>query len=217
MRGCRATWRRVTCWPSPRPVPIAARWRATTTRCPSRHSSPSTKVRAGCCCAGRPSTTFSLWTRDDRRYRPLEGGGRVEDVNEKPLKVALLGCGVVGSEVVRLLHAHRDDLAHRVGVPLDLAGVAVRRPPRSPDLPVDAALFTDDAASLGEQDDVDIVIEVIGGIEPARSLLVRVLERGASVVTANKALLAEDGATLPDAPRRGATDLYFEASVAGAI
>src|SRR4051812_42854648 len=133
------------------------------------------------------------------------------------LRVALLGCGVVGSEVVRLMHAHRDDLAHRVGAPLELVGVAVRRPQRTRDLPIDAALFTDDAAALVQQKDVDIVVEVIGGIEPARSLLVSALERGASVVTANKALLAEDGATLHDAARRGATDLYFEASVAGAI
>ncbi len=67
------------------------------------------------------------------------------------------------------------------------------------------------------RDDVDVVIEVIGGIEPARSLLLTALERGASVVTANKALLAEDGAALYDAARRGGTDLYCEASVAGAI
>ena len=85
------------------------------------------------------------------------------------------------------------------------------------DLPVEPALFTTDAAELVARPDVDLVIEVIGGIEPARSLLVTALERGASVVTANKALLAEDGATLYDAARRGGTDLYCEASVAGAI
>jgi homoserine dehydrogenase len=139
------------------------------------------------------------------------------DVREESLRVALLGCGVVGSEVVRLLHAHRDDLAHRVGAPLDLVGVAVRRPTRDRDLPVPAELFTADADALVARDDVDIVVEVIGGIEPARALLLAALERGASVVTANKALLAEDGATLYDAARRGGTDLYCEASVAGAI
>ena len=133
------------------------------------------------------------------------------------LKVALLGCGVVGSEVVRLLDAHREDLAHRVGAPLELVGVGVRRPQRDRDLPIDATLFTSDSAGLVARDDVDIVVEVIGGIEPARSLLLTALERGASVVTANKALLAEDGASLYDAARRGGTDLYCEASVAGAI
>jgi homoserine dehydrogenase len=135
----------------------------------------------------------------------------------RPLRVAMLGCGVVGSEVVRLLDAHREDLAHRIGAPLELAGVAVRRPQRDRDLPIDPSLFTADAAGLVARDDIDIVVEVIGGIEPARSLLVAALERGASVVTANKALLAEDGASLYDAARRGSTDLYCEASVAGAI
>jgi homoserine dehydrogenase len=135
----------------------------------------------------------------------------------EPLKVALLGCGVVGSEVVRLINAHQPDLAHRIGAPLELAGIAVRRPQRQRDLDVDPALYTTDSESLVARDDVDVVIEVIGGIEPARSLLVTALERGASVVTANKALLAEDGATLYDAAKRGNTDLYCEASVAGAI
>ena len=139
------------------------------------------------------------------------------DVSAQPLRIALLGCGVVGSDVVRLLAAHRDDLAQRVGAPLELAGIAVRRPGRDRGLPVDDALFTSDAVSLVACEDVDIVIEVVGGIEPARSLLLSALERGASVVTANKALLAEDGATLYDAARRGGADLYCEASVAGAI
>src|SRR3954463_4040541 len=138
-------------------------------------------------------------------------------MTQTAMRVALLGCGVVGREVVRLLDAHRDALAHRVGAPLELAGVAVRRPQRDRNLPVDPALFTTDAAALAARADVDIVVEVIGGIEPARSLLLSALERGASVVTANKALLAEDGATLYDAARRGGADIYCEASVAGAI
>jgi homoserine dehydrogenase len=135
------------------------------------------------------------------------------------LKVALLGCGVVGSEVVRLLADHSDDLAARVGAPLELVGIAVRRPDRKrPDLDfVDPDLFTGDAAGLVSRPDVDIVIEVIGGIEPARSLLLTAIEHGAAVVTANKALLAEDGATLYAAADKHAADLYFEASVAGAI
>src|SRR3954463_8124349 len=135
----------------------------------------------------------------------------------KSLKVALLGCGVVGSEVVRLLHEHRDDLTSRVGAPVELAGIAVRRPQRARDLPVDTALFTADATALVARDDVDVVVEVIGGIEPARALVLSALNRGASVVTANKALLAEDGPTLYDAARVNRADLYFEASVAGAI
>jgi homoserine dehydrogenase len=135
----------------------------------------------------------------------------------RPLRIAILGCGNVGSEVVRLLDRHAGDLAQRVGAPLEIVGIAVRRPTRLRDLPVDPALFTADAAGLVARDDVDVVIEVIGGIEPVRSLLVTALERGASVVTANKALLAEDGETLYAAAARGGADLYCEASVGAAI
>ncbi|MEO3871818.1 homoserine dehydrogenase [Nonomuraea sp. B12E4] len=135
----------------------------------------------------------------------------------KPLKVALLGCGVVGSQVIRLMQEQAADLAARVGAPLELAGVAVRRLGRKREVEVDPALLTTDAEALVARDDVDIVIEVIGGIEPARSLIVSALSGGKSVVTANKALLAEDGATLHEAARAGSGDLYFEASVAGAI
>jgi homoserine dehydrogenase len=135
-----------------------------------------------------------------------------------PLKVAMLGCGVVGSEVVRLLTEQSVDLAARVGRPLELAGIAVRRPGRARgNLQVDPALFTDDAEGLASRADVDVVIEVIGGIEPARSLILSALEAGSSVVTANKALLAEDGATLFTAAEKYGGDLYYEAAVAGAI
>jgi homoserine dehydrogenase len=134
------------------------------------------------------------------------------------LKIAMLGCGVVGSEVVRLLTEHSEDLAARVGRPLELAGIAVRRPARDRGhLPVDPALFTSDAHALVTRGDIDIVIEVIGGIEPARSLVLAALEAGASVVSANKALLAEDGATLFAAAEKHGGDLYYEAAVAGAI
>src|SRR5664280_1768411 len=138
-------------------------------------------------------------------------------VDGRPLRIALLGCGIVGSEVVRLLHDSAADLTARIGAPLELAGIAVRRPQRVRDLPVDPGLFTADAAGLVERDDVDIVVEVIGGIEPARALVLSALRRGRGVVTANKALLASDGATLYQAARSFGADLYFEASVAGAI
>ncbi len=135
----------------------------------------------------------------------------------RPLRIALLGCGTVGAEVVRLLQTSADDLAARVGAPLELAGIAVRRLGRVRDLQVDPALFTTDAEGLVARDDVDLVVEVIGGIEPARSLILTALRSGKSVVTANKALLAEDGATLYAAAADAGADLYYEASVAGAI
>jgi homoserine dehydrogenase len=131
--------------------------------------------------------------------------------------VALLGCGTVGSEVVRLLREQSDDLRARIGAPVELVGIGVRRPGRARALPVDPGLFTADALGLCKRDDVDVVVECVGGIEPARTWLVEALRAGKSVVTANKALLAEDGAALHDAAAEGGADLYFEASVAGAI
>ena len=131
------------------------------------------------------------------------------------MRIALLGCGTVGAEVVRLLDEQAGDLASRVGAPLELAGIAVRRPARHPSVPAD--LITTDAPALVERPDVDVVVEVIGGIEPARALLLSAMKTGKSVVTANKALLAEDGATLHAAAREAGVDLYYEASVAGAI
>ena len=133
----------------------------------------------------------------------------------EPVKVALLGCGVVGTEVARLLTTQADELAARVGAPLELTGIAVRRLGRDRGLPVDASLFTTDAEELVTR--ADVVVEVIGGIEPARSLMMRAIEHGASVVTANKALLAEDGPALYEAAAKHGVDLYYEASVAGAI
>jgi len=131
------------------------------------------------------------------------------------MKVAVLGCGVVGSQVVRLIGKQAAELAARIGAPLELAGVAVRRPKRHAD--VDPTLLTTDPMALVERNDVDLVVEVIGGIEPARSLILAAIASGKSVVTANKALLAEDGATLHAAARAAGVDLYYEASVAGAI
>jgi homoserine dehydrogenase len=135
----------------------------------------------------------------------------------RPLKVAVLGCGSVGSQVVRLLEEQSHDLAARVGAPVELVGVAVRRLDAPREVEVPEGLLTTDAAGLVARDDVDLVVEVIGGIEPARGLILSALEHGASVVTANKALLAEDGPTLFEAAAKAGRDLYYEAAVAGAI
>ena len=144
----------------------------------------------------------------------LEPGSPAAD---RPLRIALLGCGVVGTQVARLLTRDAAELSKRVGAPIELAGIAVRRLGRERDLDLPADLFTTDAAALVSRGDIDVVIEVIGGIEPARDLILSALKNGASVVTANKALLAEDGATLHQAAHQAERDLYFEAAVAGAI
>jgi len=134
-----------------------------------------------------------------------------------PLRIALLGCGVVGSQVARLLGEQAGDLSARAGGPLEIAGIAVRRPELGRIGGVDESLLTTEAAALVTRPDVDLVVELIGGIEPARSLLLAALESGKSVVTANKALLASDGAALHRAASANGADLYYEAAVAGAI
>ncbi len=133
----------------------------------------------------------------------------------KPIRVALLGCGTVGTEVVRLLTDQAEDLTQRIGAPVELTGIAVRRPNKHRAVP--EHLLTTDAAALVKSDEVDVVVEVIGGIDPARGLLLEALNNGKSVVTANKALLAEHGSDLFEAADGSGADLYFEAAVAGAI
>lgn len=134
---------------------------------------------------------------------------------DAPLRVALLGCGVVGSQVARLLLETPDDLGQRVGRRVELAGIGVRHPDAERE-GIPSSLFTGDSLALAGSG-VDIVVEVIGGIEPARSLILAAIGAGASVVTANKALLAAHGPELYAAAEAAGVDLYFEAAVAGAI
>lgn len=132
------------------------------------------------------------------------------------VRIALLGCGVVGSAVAKRLIEQSDELTERVGDRLELVGVAVRdvSKPR-PESGVPAELFTDNAEELVTR--ADVVVELMGGIEPARILLLKAIEHGASVVTANKALLGEDGPSLYAAAAAANVDFSFEAAVAGAI
>lgn len=134
----------------------------------------------------------------------------------RPLRVALLGAGNVGTEVVRLLQETSGDLAARVGAPLELVAVVVRDAEKARE-GIDPALLTTDAEAVVARTDIDIVIELMGGIEPARSLLLTAMRNGASVVTANKALLAQDGSALFAAAAEHGVDIYYEAAVAGAI
>ena len=133
----------------------------------------------------------------------------------RPLRVALLGAGSVGSQVARLLIENKAELAARVGAELELVGIAVRdiNSPRNAGVPRD--LLTTDAEPLILG--ADIVIEVMGGIEPARTYILQALNSGSDVITANKALLANHGTELFDAAEQVGAQLYFEAAVAGAI
>jgi homoserine dehydrogenase len=136
-------------------------------------------------------------------------------IEYRNLRIALLGAGSVGSQVARLLLEHGDELAGRVGAGLELVGVAVRDidAPRDARIPRD--LFTTDARSLILS--ADIVIELIGGIEPAREYILLAINSGADVLTGNKALLATHGPELFDAANQVGAQLYYEAAAGGAI
>jgi homoserine dehydrogenase len=136
-------------------------------------------------------------------------------IEYRNLRIALLGGGTVGAEVARLLAEHGDELASRAGAGLELVGVAVRDidAPRTPEIPRHLLTTDVDALILG----ADIVIELIGGIEPARSYILRAINSGADVITANKALLATHGPELFEAAEQVGAQLYYEAAVGGAI
>lgn len=136
-------------------------------------------------------------------------------MSEKPIGVAVLGLGNVGTEVVRIIEDSADDLAARIGAPLELRGVGVRKVAKGRGVSVD--MLTDDIEALVSRDDVDIVIELMGPVEPARKAIMTALEQGKSVVTANKALMAQSTGELAQAAEKARVDLYFEAAVAGAI
>jgi homoserine dehydrogenase len=135
--------------------------------------------------------------------------------DEKPIGVAVLGFGNVGSEVVRIIEESAQDLAARIGAPMVLRGIGVRRVADDRGVPVE--LLTDNIDELVSRDDVDIVVELMGPVEPARKAILSALEQGKSVVTANKALMAVSTGELAQAAEHAHVDLYFEAAVAGAI
>jgi homoserine dehydrogenase len=137
-------------------------------------------------------------------------------VNEyRPLRVALLGAGSVGSQVARLLLENKSELAARVGAELDLIGVVVRDIDKAVKAGVPKKLLSTEAEDIILS--ADIVIEVMGGIEPARTYILQALNSGSDVITANKALLATHGTELFDTAEQVGAQLYFEAAVAGAI
>ena len=132
----------------------------------------------------------------------------------KVFKVGMLGCGVVGSDVARLLESNSADLAARSGAKLELSKIGVRNLNRTG---VPTNLLTTDLDSIVRDPSIDLIIEVIGGIEPARTLIMQALANKKSVVTANKALLAKHAAELFEVADKNGVDLYYEAAVAGAI
>ena len=133
----------------------------------------------------------------------------------KQLSIGMLGCGVVGSQVARLLQDDEQELSERSGAVLKLSKIGVRTAGAREG--IDPALITTDLQSIVSDPSINIVIEVMGGIEPAKSLILEAIKNGKSVITANKALLATHGHELFNAADAAKVDLYYEAAVAGAI
>jgi homoserine dehydrogenase len=133
------------------------------------------------------------------------------------VRIGLLGCGNVGGPLARLLDGNADLIEQRAGVAIEITRVAVRDVARDRHVPLPADVFTDDAESVVADPDIDLVVEVIGGIEPARTLITHALKAGKPVVTANKELLANVGEELFETAEAAQVDLLFEASVAGGI
>lgn len=145
---------------------------------------------------------------------------RQRDVDESraltPVRVGLLGCGNVGAALVNLIDRESDAIAERSGVRLEITRVAVRDLEKAR-LITDAGRLTDDPISIVNDPDIEIVVELIGGVEPAQSLIEEALSKGKSVVSANKELLATRGAHLHELAQKAGRDLLYEAAVGGAI
>jgi homoserine dehydrogenase len=133
------------------------------------------------------------------------------------VRVALLGCGNVGSALAQLLLTRQDDIAARTGIRLELVAIAVSDATRSRPASIPGELFVTDAAALVVRDDVDVVVELIGGLHPAQDLIEAALRAGKPVVTANKAVVAASGAELAELADARGVDLLYEAAVAGAV
>jgi homoserine dehydrogenase len=138
-------------------------------------------------------------------------------VTERTVRIGMLGCGTVGSAVVRMLGEHGDDIAMRADVRLAVTRVAVRDAARERDVPLPREAFTTDPASIVADPDIDIVLELLGGMDPAKELILASFASGKPVVTANKELLANVGKELFDAADAASRDIRFEAAVAGGI
>ncbi|MFW6049599.1 MAG: homoserine dehydrogenase [Myxococcota bacterium] len=135
----------------------------------------------------------------------------------RTIRVGLIGCGVVGTGILRLLRDNEAMIARRLGAPIEIRRIGVREPEKTRDEVVPRGLLTPEPLEVVDDPEVDVVVEVMGGLEPAGPLVRAALERGKHVVTANKALLSEAGDELLEMAEERKVDLYFEAAVAGGI
>ena len=151
----------------------------------------------------------------DEQTTPVHGAPHAHPA--PTVRVGLLGCGNVGGALAEILLTRADDIAERTGIRLELVGIAVADPSKPRGAAVDTALLGTDAAALVARDDVDVVVELIGGLHPAHELVETALRNGKPVVTGNKALLAVASAELAEVAAGAGVDLLYEAAVAGAI
>ncbi|MEX0791046.1 MAG: homoserine dehydrogenase [Actinomycetota bacterium] len=133
------------------------------------------------------------------------------------ISIGMLGCGIVGSAVARILDAHSEEIGERVGARLEIRRVAVRNVVKERDVPLASEIFTSDASDVVKDPDIQIVIEVMGGIEPTRTLLLDAMRSGKHVVSANKELIGSRGRELFDEAETNRVEFHFEASVAGGV
>lgn len=135
----------------------------------------------------------------------------------KPVKAGLLGLGTVGTGVVRIVEGHRDDLIAQVGSPIQIERIAVRQLNKPRAVAIDPGKLTDDPWEVVRDPEIDVVIEVMGGIEPTKAYILEALRNGKHVITANKDLMALHGPEITAAAREHGCDILYEASVAGGI
>ena len=135
----------------------------------------------------------------------------------KPIKVGLLGLGTVGTGVVRIVEGHQEDLASQVGSPIQIGKVLVKDVSKSRSIHVPDHLLTENAWDIIDDPEIDVVVEVMGGIEPTKEYLMEALDRGKHVVTANKDLIALHGREIKAKAKEKRCDVFYEASVAGGI
>ncbi|MEK0314421.1 homoserine dehydrogenase [Cohnella sp. 56] len=135
----------------------------------------------------------------------------------KPVKVGLMGLGTVGTGVVRIVEGHQEDLQSQVASPIEIAKILVKDASKSRSVAIDAAKLTEDPWELVRDEEIDIIVEVMGGVGTTKELLLEALERGKHIVTANKDLMALHGQEILAKAKEKGCDVFYEASVAGGI
>jgi homoserine dehydrogenase len=138
-------------------------------------------------------------------------------MQKKNVKVGLMGLGTVGTGVVRIVQGHQEDLQKQTGLSIEIAKVLVQDIEKSRSLKLDRSMITTDATELFNNPDIDVIVEVIGGINPAKEYILQALENGKHIVTANKDLMALHGAEILSKAQEKGCDVFYEASVAGGI